>query len=130
MKEASLSLVIADSLFEPTILCVWNNRFNAWMLPGGMVEPGESPVEAQQRELFEETGLETVERRLVYRGSTPLTDSGQSSRAATLFIYRVDTVGKAEMREPWCPVEWFTMAQFLSGTPFRKFYTRLMPQVL
>lgn len=35
----------------------WSNRdVGAWMIPKGMVEPGETPVEAALREFAEETG--------------------------------------------------------------------------
>src|SRR5258705_287672 len=32
-----------------------------WYLPGGGMDPGESPEEAARRELFEETGIEDAE---------------------------------------------------------------------
>ena len=32
-----------------------------WELPGGQVEPGESPAEAAARELFEEVGVQVDE---------------------------------------------------------------------
>ncbi len=42
-----------------------------WCLPGGRVDPGESPVEAVEREVFEETGLRVrVGEALVERDST------------------------------------------------------------
>jgi 8-oxo-dGTP diphosphatase len=34
---------------------------NQWAMPGGRVEPGEEPIEAARREVYEETGL-TVDR--------------------------------------------------------------------
>ena len=38
----------------------WHARVEAWLPPGGHIEPNEDPVEAVLREVFEETGL-TVE---------------------------------------------------------------------
>ena len=35
----------------------WHARVNAWLPPGGHVEPNEDPVQAVLREIHEETGL-------------------------------------------------------------------------
>ncbi len=37
-----------------------------WVLPGGGIEPGETPAEAAVREVAEETGLAIVIRRLLF----------------------------------------------------------------
>ncbi|GAA1360311.1 hypothetical protein GCM10009661_03860 [Catellatospora chokoriensis] len=46
-------------VFDPefTRVVLVRHPWRAWVPPGGMVEPGETPREAAARELFEETGL-------------------------------------------------------------------------
>lgn len=43
----------------PSLLLVFDNARGQWELPGGMIEPGESPRTAAVRELCEETGQRT-----------------------------------------------------------------------
>jgi 8-oxo-dGTP diphosphatase len=40
------------------VLLIHHRRLNAWLPIGGEIEPGETPLQAARRELFEETGLE------------------------------------------------------------------------
>lgn len=41
---------------------------NYWNIPGGKLEPGETPVEAVIRELFEETGVQAAAHELTSYG--------------------------------------------------------------
>jgi ADP-ribose pyrophosphatase YjhB (NUDIX family) len=50
-----VSAIVRDS--EGRILLVRNADDNLWTLPGGIVEPDESPKDATVREMQEETGL-------------------------------------------------------------------------
>ena len=49
---------------EGRLLLIFHKRLGKWLPPGGELEPGETPLEAAARELFEETGL---------RGEFPVT---------------------------------------------------------
>ncbi len=56
LDASALQLVAIVSCMNGNWLWVRNKIRNTWELPGGHIEPGESPVEAANRELFEETG--------------------------------------------------------------------------
>lgn len=88
------------------------HRWRGWVPPGGKVEPGETPREAAERELWEETG---VEMRL---GTVPAAVCVRSYRAdwsATLGLsYSAITdaelplTGEAGQPAAWIPLheEW------------------------
>jgi 8-oxo-dGTP diphosphatase len=40
------------------VLLIRHKRLGTWLPVGGEIEPGETPLEAARRELYEETGLE------------------------------------------------------------------------
>lgn len=95
------------------VLLLWRHRFLAdawaWEVPGGMVEPGESPEEAARRECVEETGWEPGPLRLLCRFS-PI--AGLSSQTFWAFAASgAELVGAPEPGEAE-RVEWVPHREF------------------
>jgi 8-oxo-dGTP diphosphatase len=59
---------------EGRLLLELRSDVELWEMPGGGVEPGESPWDAVRREVLEEIGLEADVRRLVGMYSRPARD--------------------------------------------------------
>ena len=98
-------VLVADP--DRGVLLIWRHRFVgdewAWEIPGGMVDPGESPTAAASRECVEESGWEPGELRLLHRFH-PI--AGQSSQTFWLFgASRATEVGEPDGDETE-RVEW------------------------
>lgn len=86
----------------------------AFGLPGGKVDPGETPMQAAIRELKEETGMDCHNVQFLYEGACP---GGTQDYWVTCFT--ADSSSQICTQEAGV-VKWVTKATLLSG-PFGAF---------
>jgi 8-oxo-dGTP diphosphatase len=78
--------VAAGALFfdaQGRVLLVKPTYKDGWEIPGGYVEPGETPIEACEREIKEELGLDRKIERLLVVDWAPSTKEGDK----VLFVF-------------------------------------------
>jgi len=125
VRKAAVSAVVRDGC----VLCVWNARYEGWGLPGGLVEDNETPEQAQARELSAETGMRNVSPPvLVFEGPHGLPH--KPGRASVVCLYLVEATGEPSEMEPGCPTAWMTVEDFLTQSPFRRLYIRILPALV
>lgn len=64
-RLGAYAVVVHDDVILLTRISTIGYPAGWWALPGGGVDHGESPHDAVERELYEETGLRALSRRLV-----------------------------------------------------------------
>ncbi len=75
-----------------------------WQLPGGWIEPGESPLQAARREVLEETGLELRDPILVGLSSNVFSQGGHS--ISLYFEAECEQPGQLVLRETGACLGW------------------------
>lgn len=125
LPDAAIVLVRARSMRAALLLTVSRPEPPHEMaLPGGEVEPGESPREAAARELLEETGVEALGLRAVWIGRSP-TDG------RTVYVFQADRWrGVPTAREEGTRVAWLTPRQLVAqGELFGEANAKLFAEV-
>lgn len=126
-RQAALSLVTRPH--DGRVLAISRGRDTRdWGIPGGSMEPGETPELTARRELFEETGVEAgpaAQAECVY--------SAKSRRShAFVFVYYGNLwVPRRLYSEPFEGfVEWLDPFDLLApGCTYREFTSRLFSAV-
>lgn len=69
------------------IALIKNTWTDGWFIPGGAVEPGETPKEAAKREVSEEVGLDaTISEPLVVLDQTFVSESDDTERFSGQYV--------------------------------------------
>lgn len=98
-RGALLRVGSAAVIFDETrqkVLLTQRTDNGRWCLPGGMMEPGESAAEGCVREVWEETGLQVVVKRLlgIYTSPHHITVYSDGNRVQyASFCFETEVIG-------------------------------------
>jgi 8-oxo-dGTP diphosphatase len=114
-----LQLVAIVSSMNGKWLWVRNKARDTWELPGGHIEPGETPDEAATRELFEETGAINYHIKPLFDYTVQLDGATSHGRMFYAEIKEIGPLPESEIGE----VKAFTLI------PSKLTYQRVQPRL-
>jgi 8-oxo-dGTP diphosphatase len=97
-------------------LLLIKKRGGFWTLPKGRVKPDENPIEAVQREVFEETGLAGAVEDQIREVTYQIVKRGQPChKVVTYYLFRAETgTLRPDKREGIAQVRWFAVPRALN----------------
>jgi 8-oxo-dGTP pyrophosphatase MutT (NUDIX family) len=105
--RASARVLLIDARDRVLLFCMDDRRISArrlWVTPGGGIHPGETPLAAARRELWEETGVEAEPGGCVWERSITFPFGGRSMESRERFyVVRVDAADVVD--DNWEPLE-------------------------
>lgn len=100
------AVVLQDD--DGRILVVRKEGTSRFMLPGGKIEPGESPEETAVREAHEELGVDLDLGRLTFLGEWTAPAANESGRTVHGHIYEHPWVPGVAVRNEIAEAQWVT----------------------
>ncbi len=94
VPDQKLTYVVIGAQLHDKWFFVRHRDRITWELPAGHIEPGEEPMEAAQRELFEETGINNAELQVLHDYSVTISGKTKYGR-----LYHGVVKGKADKPE-------------------------------
>lgn len=118
--SATLSFALIMVRDASSVLLVHNRRKKVWELPGGLIDPGESPERCAARELLEETGQAATNLCLQAWLELEVPGNGQAMesrvRYGALYCANVSSVAPFEGNDEIEAIGWWPTTAPPKGT--------------